>query len=245
MEFNRYIRPQLRSIVQEFYQMLKGSHEIFDQLIPVKHNIKNLHEEGTRWYQQCSKTQTQECYDNLIKLVELTRTIDNRLLRLQTLSHLTLASESSLDNFLDSYMEIARHSDNISLLNFKVLHTLNQLMAALSPGSSVQTMIPQTFIFELDQLQTYTEILLLSPIETETQEFYRALWNDFIKKIENNILARDDKEFLKTNIEDMNFIWNAFNMRISKNEINTSKKVLKLAENIKNRWNSILRIVIN
>ncbi len=73
---------------------------------------------------------------------------------------------------------------------------------------------------------------------------FEKVWKGFVLPIEQNVLRKNDKEFLLSHLERFNIDWNSFHKNITKGNFDLPKSKTLYSDIIHNRWNQILKIIL-
>ncbi|MBF0205738.1 MAG: hypothetical protein HQK53_02505 [Oligoflexia bacterium] len=101
----------------------------------------------------------------------------------------------------------------------------------------------QEVIQEIHNIEILTEITLISAIPYNIREQYHLIWNEFFRVIIKHILPDNNYLLLQNKIESLNFTWNDFYQRVSKERLPVYKKHMGVFKRIDDSWNSIIRTV--
>ncbi|TDJ04564.1 MAG: hypothetical protein E2O68_07995 [Deltaproteobacteria bacterium] len=226
--FHNYIRPQIRNLVQDFYSVLKKINPLQEDTI----NLKILtHRFKKKWKDYLPHCKKEECTDNFEDLKSLAKRINKKTLKLEK----KISGLFSKRRNIDSTIQLSDYSGKISDIWYNILnHLENPLL--LKEKKQVGIYLNQALI--------NTEIILISPLDDEIQKNFYFVWSNFIKKLEQEIIEKQNLKFLVTRLEELNITWNSFYMKVPRwKELisGTPKNQLKIMHR---RWNSILKIIL-
>lgn len=234
-EFRRYVRPQLRSISQDYQTLLfslnphiksfKSSYNLIKRLFILRNDI----------YKNCDENFINEkCYEVITKMKK--------------------NLENLIDDKVDPYsFKMDNKDEKISIqLNYELFQS-----KVLRLYTSVQNLVFQKEIIDflifdklkiINQLnQVYSEfnLLLLNVSRKEVRAEFIAYWNGFIKPVTEYIIIENRMNYFKKNITKLNVNWNLLNVKLTKRNIPISKQVKTLLNIMHNRWNNILKVSLN
>lgn len=234
-EFRRYVRPQLRSISQDYQTLLFS-------LNPQLKSFKNSYNLVKRLF-VLRNDLTSECEENFIneKCYEVIEEMNKNLISL-------------IDDKIDTYsFEIPNKDERLLIqLNYEIYQ--NKVLALYT---TIQNLIFQKSIIELlifDKIkvinlinEVYSDfnLLLLNVSKKEVRPEFIAYWNGFIRPVTEYIIIDNRMSYFKRNITKLNVNWNLLNVKLTKRNIPISKQVKTLLNIMHNRWNNILKVSLN
>jgi hypothetical protein len=225
--YSRYIRPQIRSIVQEFYFVLKKLDPLSHDFIDLKNKVSKFKSRWKEWSKEC-KPQIPECKKSLEGLNRLITKIDRKVLMLQG----SIGKKKKKNNDAEELLLFSRSLDNISNLIYK---TKNQLR--------IKNFKYITPLFH--KISITTEMLITKRLNKSYRGDFDFIWVNYIRIMENNILDKKDYKFFLSKLEDLNLSWNTFHMKLKKSKGEIPRNVNTTIKIMHNRWNSILKMILN
>lgn len=231
ISYGRYIRPQISSIVQEFYFILKKLDPLGQDFILLKNQVSKFKSAWEKWNSKCPSL-TEECQKSFNKLNQLITKIDHNILKLQ--ASVGRKRNEVQKNNAEELLFFTRSLDNISNLIYKAK---NQLKT-----KDFKLLTP---LFH--KISIITEMLMTKRLDKSYQEDFDFLWVNYIKIMENNILNNKNKDYrlFLSKLEDLNLCWNTFHMKIMKSNGSIPRNVNSIINIMHNRWNSILKMILN
>ena len=233
--FRRYIRPQIKSIIQEYYSILvkTGPHQ--EDLINLRRQIFTL------WALiEDEKNQTphpaifSEIYHKIKSVDLLILKIWPRFFR-EDIHALTNVYATLLSRPLDLIASLAYQSG----------HYLEGLLAfPPSPEEIPATLaqLQQNFIYPM-LLQA--ESILTVELDKELQENFDGVFRGFIYPLEKYLLTDQDRDYLLSRISELNIAWHSFHTKMVSHDYHLSTNTITTLATIRNRWNSILKLIVN
>jgi hypothetical protein len=241
--FNRYVRPQLRNMVVEYYQLLRKLEPSTNEFIELKNKAFELSTDWQKAVDICQKDNNHaNCEKEIKGLYKKSRELDRHMLALRK-------SRIPIENFIeekqvDAAIETTKLVDEISNINYANLHYLEEVLITLNAPNNTSS-IRLARKEDLQLILIKSEMTITSVLSKQYQEIFEYLYQVFIKTAENNVVRDSDREFLLKNLERYNMVWNAFHMKLSKGGEEVPKPILQTISIMHNRWNSILKILID
>lgn len=237
--YRAYIRPQLRSIRAEYYQLINRVRPQGEHFIEMKAQGEQI---ASNWKQL--KT---SCED----LTEICRPMIGRIyqqverLEMQILSQSSQSiSQLDLNNDLEETFRLLKIYDQMTQGTYQILHHLEEMQMLLESPYLREQAIFREADHQFQKLFTYTDIIHTKMISNEYKMLFDLLWRNFIRPIERHILHSDDKRYLMRNLERLNFSLNEFRMQMISGRFEMSEQDLRLIQTIHRRWNTVLRVLI-
>ena len=227
--YSRYIRPQIRSIVQEFYFVLKKLDPLSHDFIDLKNRVSKFKADWKKWSLQC-KPRITECKKSLEDLNRLIAKIDRKVLMLQ--GSIGRKKNEVRKNNAQELLLFSQSLDNISNLIYKARNQLR-----------IKNFKQITPLFH--KISITTEMLITKRLNKSYQRDFDFLWVNYIRIMENNILDKKDYRFFLSKLEDLNLSWNTFHMKLMKSKDEIPRNVNTTIKIMHNRWNSILKMILN
>jgi len=247
-QYGRYVRPQLRSIISDFYQMMKLVGIKNQYIIEFKSKTENLAKINLRYQNECSKNLNSTCNEMVSDLLAEVNKFDLDLLQLQAIPFALSKSPNpkvKLNNTelyqIDNQLSLSEKIDKLSNYSFKLKRDAELLLSPKKTGLSASYQLEKT----IQSIHTLLEFTLIEGTPLTYREKYRNAWINFFKRIEQNILVNNNIDYLTRNIGDLNFTWNEFHLRMTKGKDQVNPQLRTMIQTIHNRWNSILRIMLN
>ncbi len=233
-EFNRYVKPQLKSITQGYKSLLVG---LTPQLKDVSSllNIKtDLYKLEFRLPKKCFVKQANNCNQALDQLESRLEDIINVLKKKIDIKEIKYLS-------MDEKILIKSHKTSFRLQIIKALQELRSLKlnATLSKDDSFSTLNLKKFtLTAIEKLDTF----LLSACDNRFKKELEKYTLHFINPVLKYVLTRNRKQVFINNLNELNIRINTIAMRITKLNFPIEKKIKTLIIVAHNRWNSILKV---
>ena len=236
-EYRRYVRPQLKSIVQDTHTLLFLLNPEFKSYKNAFKSTKNLIKAHLELKNNCKKHQIENCTKEIKELKKILTTLNKD-------------TEKSLDLSKKVYLNIdEKISAKQDYTNFR-----NQLIKAqvalddLLLKSVVKT--PETLYLKMLKhevnlvINTYYNFITKASDNRFKTEF-NSYWSTFVMPVYKHILIQDKKSYFESNINELNLRWNNLNVRLTKRNKKVSKQIKTLLNIMHNRWNNILKVSLN
>lgn len=234
--YYRYVRPQLKNIFNEYFYLLKKLDPKNHSVIELNDEIESLNPNWEEWVKNC-KTYEDDCPKNYKKLLSGLEKIDKIIFELQNEEIPTLENENHLQSL--------KRIDELYTLNFLVTQRIVNFKEDIFRFPHRLKKEKNLLLKEFNHMEILSEILLTKNLNHELKDDFSYVWTHFFKKIYNGIIIPNDKEFLLSRLEELNWAWNTFHMRVSKNKKGMDKGLLNTLKIMHSRWNSILKIILN
>ncbi|MEI8346092.1 MAG: hypothetical protein WCG27_01395 [Pseudomonadota bacterium] len=239
--FQNYIRPQIKSIVQEFYQLLAKLSLLQGDLIEVKNKIFDLGLQWGEWRLKCKKI-TPECNDKMHTFYAMARNIDIMALQLQKKA---FSLDIDVDNAKINTVILLSHSlDTISNYNYIILHYLEEVLITSNTNYFDQLSPTDLITPLLHEMLLASEDTITGQLEKNLRENFDYIWANFIKKIEEFIIVKNQKNYVIDRLDELNLSWNSFHTKIVSRDYKLPGYALIAAATMRDRWNSILKLIL-
>ncbi|MBT3583544.1 MAG: hypothetical protein HN509_01450 [Halobacteriovoraceae bacterium] len=239
--FRRYIRPQLRSIISEFYHLLKKLAPLQGDLVSLKSKILKMNSQWNQLKKICPNDQ-EKCQDLFGKFYQEARSLDKQILVLKK-SKLRYSDKKAFSQF-DSLVHLSKVLDQILNRNYLLLHYIEEHKIVSDDPFFRFRDSQQKFQQLVHSMKISSEMIIVSLLDKNVRGDFDFAFSNYIKVLESNILLGNDKNFLISRLEDLNMVWNSFHMKMVKGNVKLPKALSKIIIIMHNRWNSILKIIL-
>ncbi len=231
-EFRRYVRPQLKSIANDFQTL-------FFSLNPPLASLKSSYSEF-RKINTLNQQIRIDCKDNKLEggCLDQVKSLEKSLLSVsKTLSSIKEINTESVDSklFFANSKEMIEQSLTRNILRIQNLDYKGQLIgdAKFSTGALCDQV---NYLF--DRFNTF---LFKSSNEKFKHEI-NSFWANFIRPVETYAIHKNNKEFFKRNINELNMRWNMLHVRLTKRGYGPNKQTSTLINIMQRRWVNILKV---
>lgn len=240
--FRRYGLPQLRSMANEYFYLIRQLTPDAAELISLREQLNRFKNDTDRWWNDCH-LKRKPCLPQMQELLRQARNLDQITLR-HLSNRLNYSQAATNQDTIESIIWLESTLGQISMLNYQFSHALEQRLML------VQTPYQTRAVAKMEIHQLAHEMLLLSEIAFTAllppglRDDFHSLWVEVIKPIEQKIILPQDKEFFLARMEGLNTSWNSFQMRMTRGTSELPKAQQNLTRIMHNRWNSIQRLIL-
>jgi len=231
-EFRRYVRPQLRSISNDFQTLLFALNPELKEFKSSYNDIRSMYSQIKEIEESCSENFIN---DDCFKLIKKVNSITKGLLK---------------SNYLITDVKVNDVDEkNIHYHIFEDYQ--NQVLSLWTYTDSLlfQKQYLDFFIFdhaklmnEVREIYSFYNLFLLKSSFKPTRQEFTSYWIGFIKPIYDRVLIYNKIDYFKHNITEFNMTWNILNVKLTKRNIPISKQVSTILNIMHNRWNNILKV---
>jgi hypothetical protein len=226
--FDIYIMPQLKTIVSDFYLALKKVSYLGPQVITLSNLIQRFDRSYTSYLKSCEK---KPCAGKRDRLRNLGLKINHFFLKLEDRQFTYFKKGHDVDSVVAFSRELARLSD--------LWHGLLNTIEGDLLDAHKQEVLSYLNLFHLKR-----GILLTGSLEKEYQHNFYAVWNQFILKLEEDIIKKRDRSFLLKRLERLNISWNSFYMKVSRWKDFLDAQTRYDFKRMHQRWNLVLKVIL-
>lgn len=222
--------PHLGGLQEEFYNLLQVHHLYFNRiqnLRPLVAKVRNLLGREVPLRINCNQLPLNELENYLHELDQGVYHWMKGLITAQSLSNDFFALDSSLFFF------------------FQTLFTAQMRVTHLQLSSEKKCQDWDSLRSSLREIQLAYEQLLIKGLPTELQEDYLALWNHFLRILFVKIIPEKNRSLFVARLEGLNFAWNYFMRRVTKERKDVPQGELMIVQSMHNRWNGMLRTIFD
>jgi hypothetical protein len=238
LEFRRYIKPQVRNIVQGYRSIIKTVKTEDLQLFNNKNELISIYQQTRKITIKCPILLTIECKPEITKILKLLVKSERRVLddlktfKINKKNSHSFHKQIEKFYFLNSaYLKMRTYLENVK--------TSFDLGTKLS--SNTLYLLKEHFKF----IRFYHETLVLEFIPEAYFKEFKVFWKNFINPLNEKVAMSNNKKYLKFNLSDLNFTINKFHMYFTKINKKTPKKLETQIATIHRRWNNILRLSLH
>lgn len=240
--FKRYVVPQLKSISKEFYHIIVKLHPAHDSLIKLNAQGKSLVKSLNAFEVSCP-TMKVGCDDKLKTIYKMSRNIDKTILTIQKYKVTFDGISRKNDNGL-YYMKLIGLLDKIGNNNYKLMHYLEEYRLTANTNYSSFFSKKHVITRLIHDILVNTKMAMTGFLNENIQSDFEAVWFHFITPLEESVIDDNNKNFLVSQLENLNISWNTFHMKMTKGNFKLDKSITSIIKIMHNRWNSILKIIL-
>ncbi len=244
--FRRYVVPQLRTMGREYLNILKKLHPLQESLIALKSELAGMHESLAAFQNACwgSPPLRKNCAPKLAELQRRSRQVDRSLLALYHHPKLDF-SLSKNQREITALMALIRSLDEMAGVNHHFLHALEKFLITSGSDSFPPSSEAKSLELSLRKISSSAEMLQTLLLQNELKRDFDFAWQHFFRPLEKHVLGGEGIPFMLRTLEPLNIAWNTFHMKVTTEGHKLPSNVLSIAKTMHNRWNSVLKIILN
>ncbi len=238
--FRRYATPQIKSIINEFFHVLKKVSPESEPVINIRRNLRQLYLESVELTKVCDQRDTERnvhCHTQIADFGRKLKLYENKL-------YLELSSFKFITSMIDDSLAFNKLLNELIFTNSKVNHRFDEFKMLRETDfqrfSTTPAEIEKIIYNSLENVDLKLNIFVDHTYRVE----YDNVWSSFIKILEQRILTPKDKEYLLTHLERLNIDWNSFHKNMTKGNYEIPLSKVKVTNIMHNRWNSILKLIL-
>jgi hypothetical protein len=233
LEFRRWIRPQIRTIVSEYYSLLSYLEDDYKSKTSISRDYKKVWYTLDR-YLRCSSKCTKD-YSRIDK--QLTSLIE-------TLDALNGEKETTKNDLEAEQILEAKHL--LTTAKTKAFSLWTRINNTYQVKQDFNVPMSEDRIKALVTLfmQSYYhyQLHMVTLLNAEYRELFELAWTGYLFPLETKVVFQSNTDYLKFYVNDLNIAWNQLHLALTKRNIKISKKTKTLLNVMHRRWNSILKI---
>tara|TARA_R110000868_G_scaffold117600_7_gene312279 strand:- start:7878 stop:8666 length:789 start_codon:yes stop_codon:yes gene_type:complete len=238
--FRRYVTPQLRSMANEYYLLIKKVEPLSSDMIEVKKSYEKLSIKWDEWKSKCL-TGGESCSKDLRKIYQEFVGVEENVGNLRgALSNLDSTRPASVDTVLAMYADISE----LSVIDTRLTHAIEEMLITIDTPYWSPSMLANDIDQALHRATIITGITFTRLLPSEISSDFEFVWQSFIHPIEKRVLRTNDDAFLMNRLEAYNNNWNSFHMKIAKSNKDVDRGVIQIVETMHNRWNNVLKVIM-
>jgi hypothetical protein len=234
-EFRRYVRPQLRSILQDYKSLIII---LNDNLSPFKEDIglfRSLIGQASKIQTKCKNLNNEYCFEYYEKIhkqyIKLLKNIEKQ--------QVPLSEKDKIDRQIFAWNML----ENVKQELFNSFFRLDAGLLEYQIKGQIN-MFPKELVTLLEKSYLIFNLFLLENSKESYRKKFHAYWLSFIKPVYKFILIQDNKKYFQDNLTDLNIAWNEINVYLTKRNKNVPKQAITLVNIMHNRWNRILKVTL-
>ena len=226
----RYIRPQLSSIISDFYQILKLQDEFPQGVISTREHVRELMINVPTLHSSCSQESLVDCFEKRNQIIDL---IDQTTKLYQK-------------HFIKSPIINLTSNHKWFKLNQELLHLRESIyffVLSDSQDSQEKENIIVAQKENLNSINSLSNILMTEFLDPMYKEDFAVAYLNFFRMLQEECLDKQRYEILVREQSELNFYWHLLNVKLTKKlriDLGDRKKFLNA---IQNRWNQVLKII--
>lgn len=240
--FRRYIRPQVRSIVSEYYHLLKKKHSLLGEMVQVKNYILTMLVDWEEEKDICP-AKLDSCHERVRTFFHTARKLQIKLNQIHGLGFKDLLQKNK-ERDIESALSLQKTIDDISIRNYKLLHYLEELLITVDTDHAPNRFHRQKIRPLLNEMLVLGEIGITSLLPSPFRQDFDFIFTNYMKLLEKYVILNRDKKYLINNLEQLNIAWNGFHMKMTKGNTKLDRSYLQIISIMHNRWNSVLKLIM-
>lgn len=233
LEYNRYIRPQLRSILFDYQTLLFTQNPHLQDFKSLVSSSRDLLEKLEMINRACVKI-SEDC-------VELTKDVEKNLhaiLKANQSAKVELpAPYVKMENFLRS--EELKHK-----LSDLVFQNIERARNIIHFPKFTNVNIVEKMIVELKNIFNLVNLMTLELVDYRFQKDFSNFWVNFGKPVQLYLLIENNSNYLKKQLNQLNISLHELHMGMTKRNKTVTNQVKTILNTIDIRWRSILKILV-
>jgi hypothetical protein len=231
--FQIQIRPVLKSIVSDFYQMISLFPDFPGSIVSIVDEVSKIQNEKDVLTQKCPQRLGKEC----------SAEINRMRLSLLNAQMLTLKLLSQYRPGSNLYITSQAGIRTLQTLGLKIESIKGELdnLSLILLAKAKHKKLTYDLIKSLDDLNTYASLSVIEFVPFQYQSDFRHFYFNFIHPIELQMNKKKNYEFLNRNINSLNFALNLLNQNLTKRNKKTPEGMSPYLSVMHNKWNSLLR----
>lgn len=238
--FRRYVIPQLRSMVNEYYLLIKKVEPLSSDMIEVKKTYEKLSVRWDEWKSKCL-TGGEGCSKDLRTIYQEFVGVEENVGTLRgSLIHLDITRPASVDTVLTMYTDISE----LAVIDTRLIHALEEMLITLDTPYWAPGALARDIDQALHRATLITGMAFTKLLPKEIAGDFEFVWQSFVNPVEKRVLRTNDDAFLMMRLEAFNNNWNAFHMKIAKSNKDVDRGVIQIVETMHTRWNNVLKVIM-
>lgn len=233
-EFNRYVRPQLISIYQDYQSLILQINPELGGIKPLFNIFRNLKKTSIKIDKSCKGETNLACQEGLSEYLENLRAsikVANVKISYKDKEHFTP------DDLIEALAAQTRLNKELNDLYIRMENIYFLYIASTNKDLSLQELINDT-----EQAYNLFHDFIIKASDNRFRSEFISFWGDFIKPVSRKILPLNDTALFIQKINDFNLRLNFLNVVLTKRNKPINKSSKTLVKMIHNQWNNILKV---
>lgn len=236
-EYRRYVRPQLKSLIQDTYNLLFLLNPEFKEIKSAFGETKKLTRLHHELKDNCPKENIDSCMLNIKDIKEVLKRLSKAT---NTPVNLKDKKYLNIDEKISAQKNYTVFRNQIIKTFVEVDNILLKSVIKKSPNTYLKT-LKHEINLTLNTFYSYITDASDNRFKTE----FSSYWTSFVIPVSKHILIDDQSSYFVNNINELNLRWNNLNVRLTKRNKKIPKQVKTLLNIMHNRWNNILKVSLN
>ncbi len=254
--FRIYIRPRLKQMVLEYYQIFKLVNPLHREFFEYKKYLNSTIYQLNYLKDQCNEEDSVECFNILKDAHKDISKLDRSILKIRYKELNDFKKKNKLSSKQEKKMKYACHDikryinsapfiNKLDSQTFIISNLIIQLLAHHDFTSSEFKAIVDSILKKTQLLKHVWINSLIEYSYPSMRQYLRSAWSGIFKEFVN-IERQNQRVHFSQNIERYNFRIHSFLMSLSEDKGNflLPKKGQILLKTLQNRWNQVIKIAI-
>lgn len=252
--FRRYVLPQLRTMIREYYILLSMFHPLEDKLIDIKETVEKIFLSWEELKSECfnikhsnnpdqQKAKNKICQQQYTAMYGHSKRMDKHLIKLQDSVLISKKTKGNREESVGNLIYLTVTMSEVMNLNYYILNAIEQsrsMMFNIHARRNIKKRLDST----IHSARLLTDELLTSQFGKREKDIFDFAWVSFFKRLNNNVVYPRDKEHLLRHLEELNIAWNTVSIKLTKGHTAHSRAVKLAVKVLHTRWNSILKVIL-
>ncbi len=233
-EFNRYVKPQLISISQDYQTLVIALNPELKAFKPVAKKLQNIKEKSLSLNLKSSNK------DLIIQKYNYLLSELNSIIKLSAKKPILHDKKYfSADELHMSFKYF--NAFRASLLN---IYQLIENDYSLYKAGIKQIRSGHVLGNKINLLQNDFQTFILAASDNRFKTEFLSFWSDFIRPVNNIVLPQNNQSVFISKLNDLNLRLNVLNVVLTKRNKRISPQTKTLLKIIHRRWNNILKVTL-
>lgn len=239
-QFRRYVIPQLKSLVNEYYLLIKKIEPLSSEIIDIKKTYTELTYEWNAWKAKCL-TGGDQCSVALHKIYKEFKGIEQHI---GAFSGILVSLDIKRPAAVDTVLAMHSEFNELVVLDTRMLRAMEEILITLDTPYWLPGSLANDIDQALHRANLVSGMIFTKLIPKEISDDFEFVWQSFIGPLEKRVVRTNDDAFLMNRLESYNNNWNAFHMKIAKSNKDVDRGVIQIVETMHNRWNNVLKVIM-
>jgi hypothetical protein len=233
--FQIHVRPQLVGINQDMQQIFQALPGYPPRLFHWLSLIDDLHAQVLRAAKTCPRVIDLSCKDQLQATLLVLRDIEREWL--------TSEAERAKGDIAINALAAGRRWLQLYQATQSLRAILEAELISLDAGRNSEQRLPHGQWYKrVSEIRDWMDLLVIDYVTPKLQDDFRSAWMNFFRPIHKEAIHENNRHFLASNIDSLNFYWNLFNQKLTKRLKKTPEGMSGPLNAIQNRWNQVMRV---
>jgi hypothetical protein len=239
-QFRRYVIPQLKSAINEYYLLIKNIEPTSADIIDIKKSYTQLTNQWEEWKSNCL-VGADECDKKLQKIYKNYKGVEKNFNAFRGVLHQQdIRNTASVDTILSIHQEL----NELVVLDTRLLRALEEMLLTMNTPYWVPAPLAREIEQSLHRANLISGLIFTRLLPKNIADDFEFIWHSFISPIEKYVVRNNSDEFLMRKLETFNNNWNAFHMKIAKSNKDVDRSTIQIVSTMHTRWNNVLKVIM-